>query len=161
MMMMMRKLTMGLGAIALSMLAAPANAQGIYFGGPGIGPGVGPGPGYYTLADSNDPYWRHRRAAYYNGPRWGYDSYAYVPALASLPGVYYDAPGVAVTVGPRAYYRSSPWGDRWGHRHSGYWQAASHPRIYYNAVYAQAPTHCHTVMVRRDDGSVRRVRRCH
>ena len=67
----MRKLAIGLvAATGVALAAAPASAQGVYFGaGPGgVGVGVGVGPGYY--GDSYD-----RR-----GP--GYRSNAYEPGYA-------------------------------------------------------------------------------
>jgi hypothetical protein len=147
----MRTLTLGLTITALAMFAAPANAQGIYVGTSGLG--AGPGV-YYSVADSNDPYWRHRHHAYNHDRAWGYGSYAYAPAAA--PGVYFDASGVAVTVGPRAYYRHMGWSDRWGHRQYGYWLAT--PLLHHYDNYALAD--CRTIIVRGYDGAGRRVRRC-
>jgi hypothetical protein len=48
---------------------------------------------------------------------------ATVPAAAqpAAPGFYFGAPSVAVTVGPRHYYRAARY--VWGHYHYGYFQA--------------------------------------
>ena len=73
---------------------------------------------------------------------------------ASAQGVYFGAPGVGVgvDVGPRAYrdydgprYRTYDSYDRPGHRTYGY--SVREPG-------------CRTITIRRDDGSVRRIRRC-
>ena len=63
----MRKLAVGLLAMAGAALATPAFAQGVYFGaGPG-GFGVGVGPGYYD--DGYAPRYRHR----HYGRAYAYD----------------------------------------------------------------------------------------
>src|SRR3954453_9027874 len=69
----MKKLMVGLVAAAGIALAAPALAQGVYFGaGPdGVGVGVGAGSGYY-----HDDYARRYRSDDYDRPRYrGYRSY--------------------------------------------------------------------------------------
>ena len=71
----MRKLAIGLlAATGIALAAAPASAQGVYFGaGPGgVGVGVGVGPGYHGHGYYHDDYRR--------GP--GYRSYAYEPGYA-------------------------------------------------------------------------------
>ena len=51
---------------------------------------------------------------------------ATVPAAAqpAAAGFYFGAPGVAVTVGPRPYYRAARY--VWGHYRYGYFQADPH-----------------------------------
>ena len=51
---------------------------------------------------------------------------ATVPAAAqpAAAGFYFGAPSVAVTVGPRPYYRAARY--VWGHYHYGYFQANPH-----------------------------------
>ena len=75
---------------------------------------------------------------------------------ASAQGVYFGAPGVGVgvDVGPRPYYR-----DYDGPRYRSY--DYDRPRYraygYSDRSYARG---CRTIIIRRDDGSVRRIRRC-
>jgi hypothetical protein len=67
----MRKLAFALAAAATLGMAAPASAQGIYFGaGPGgVGVGVGPTYGHY------DRDWWGRHYAYDDRHWWGGPSY--------------------------------------------------------------------------------------
>ena len=94
----MRKLMIGALALAGVAIAAPASAQGFYFGAPGVSVGVGA------------PVHRH-----YDGPV--YHSYDH----------------------DRPRYRA--------HRHRDY-----------DRSYAYGG--CRTVTIQRDDGSVKRIRRC-
>ena len=83
---------------------------------------------------------------------------ATVPAAAQPigAGFYFGAPSVAVTVGPRSYYRGARY--VWGHYYNGYFQADPH-WVAYEGSYAYGP--CRAITVSRDDGLVRRVRRCY
>lgn len=72
------------------------------------------------------------------------------PAVAQ--GIYLGGPGVGVQIGGPGYYHDGPRYrerayeyDRPGHRTYGY--AGREPG-------------CRTITIRRDDGSVRRIRRC-
>jgi hypothetical protein len=67
----MRKLFIGLTAVAGIALASPALAEGFYFGGPGVGVGVDVGPRYYRDYDAP-----RYRAYDYDRPRYR-GSYAY------------------------------------------------------------------------------------
>ena len=90
----MRKILIGLTAVAGLTLATPAWSQGVYLGGPGVGVGVDIGPRYHY------------------GPRYGYD---------------------------RPYYRAYRDDD----------------------AYRSYARGCRTVTIEREDGSVRRIRRCY
>ena len=80
-----------------------------------------------------------------------------MPAAAQpvAAGFYFGAPSVAVTVGPRPYYRGARY--VWGHYYNGYFQADPH-WVAYEGSYAYGP--CRASFVRGDDGLVRRVRGC-
>jgi hypothetical protein len=82
----------------------------------------------------------------------GLASIAAVAAVtpASAQGFYFGAPGVSVGVGAPAYReRSYDYGPRYrAHRYYG------------DDAYAYAPRGCRTITIQRDDGSVRRIRRC-
>ena len=61
----MRKLFIGLTAVAGIAIASPALAEGFYFGGPGVGVGVDVGPRYYRDYDAP-----RYRAYDYDRPRY-------------------------------------------------------------------------------------------
>ena len=68
---------------------------------------------------------------------------------ASAQGFYFGAPGVSVGVGGPVYR------DRY------YDYDRPRYRVHrYHDGYAYAPRGCRTVTIRRDDGLVRRIRRC-
>jgi hypothetical protein len=69
------------------------------------------------------------------------------PAIAQ--GVYLDTPGVGVQIGPR--YREREYRDYDGPRYRAYDEDRS---------YRYRAEGCRTIIIRRDDGSVRRIRRC-
>jgi hypothetical protein len=70
---------------------------------------------------------------------------------ASAQGFYFGAPGVSVGVGAPVYR------DRYNYDYD-----RPRYRAYrdYDDSYAYAPRGCRTVTIQRDDGSVRRIRRC-
>jgi len=70
------------------------------------------------------------------------------PAFAQ--SVYLEGPGVSVGVGNSGYYRDY---DR------GYYRDYDRPRYgtYSRRGYAEG---CRTITIERDDGSIKRVRRC-
>jgi hypothetical protein len=73
---------------------------------------------------------------------------------ASAQGVYFGAPGVSVGVGVpgpayREHYYDRPRYRVHRHYHDGYADG-----------YAYVPRGCRTITIRRDDGSIRRIRRC-
>ena len=71
---------------------------------------------------------------------------------ASAQAVYFGGPGVSVGVGaPGPVYR-----DRYYRYDRPRYRAHRH----YDDDYAYAPRGCRTITIRRDDGSVRRIRRC-
>ena len=84
----------------------------------------------------------------------GLASLAAVAAVtpAAAQGFYFGAPGVSVGVGAPVY-------------RDNYYYNYDRPRYrahrhYYDDSYAYAPRGCRTVTIQRDDGSVRRIRRC-
>jgi hypothetical protein len=70
---------------------------------------------------------------------------------ASAQGFYFGAPGVSVGVGAGPYYRDRDYYD--GPRYRTYRYRG------YDDSYAYGRG-CRTITIRRDDGSVRRIRRC-
>ena len=72
-----------------------------------------------------------------------------VATPASAEGFYFGAPGVSVGVGAPVYRD----------HHYGYDRPRYGAYRHYNS-YAYAPRGCRTVTIQRDDGSVRRIRRC-
>ena len=69
----MRKLAIGLLAVAGIAMSVPASAQGVYVGAGPVGVGVGVGPGYgYRDGYYRDGYYGHgyRSYAYDNGPSY-------------------------------------------------------------------------------------------
>lgn len=79
-------------------------------------------------------------------------SLAAVAAIASATpaaaqGIYFGAPGVEVDVGRRPYYRDY---DRPRYRAYRYRE--------WDDAYAYG--RCRTIIIHRDDGTVRRIRRC-
>jgi hypothetical protein len=69
---------------------------------------------------------------------------------ASAQGFYFGAPGVSVGVGAPVYR------DHYHH----YDRPRYRVHRYHDDSYAYAPQGCRTITIRRDDGSVRRIRRC-
>ena len=74
-------------------------------------------------------------------------------APASAQGLYFGAPGVSVGVGVPAYRDHYYDYDRPRYR-------AYRAHRYYDDGYAYASRGCRTITIRRDDGSVKRIRRC-
>ena len=90
--------TVGIGiaaAITLAATMAPANAQGLWIGAPGIGVGIGVGPTPYYGGYRGGPYWG---AGY--GYGYGYDYYSYGSRLRTYAYDSIDSYGYA----PRPRY---------------------------------------------------------
>lgn len=118
----MRKLAIGLLAASGIALAAPANAQGFWAGGPGFSVGVGFGPSYGYGGYYGDPYWGGGPYASVGWNSWDhgwnngwnrrgyryYDDYAYGPSFGYGPSVSvgFGAPayGYGYAQAPNAYY---------------------------------------------------------
>ena len=75
---------------------------------------------------------------------------AVTPASAQGLGLYFGAPGVSVGVGAPVYRE----------RHYDYDRPRYRAHRHYDDSYAYAPRGCRTITIQRDDGSVRRIRRC-
>ena len=75
---------------------------------------------------------------------------------ASAQGVYFGGPGVGVgvDVGPRPYYRDH---DSRRYRSYDYDRPAYRTYGYSQRSYDRG---CRTIIIRRDNGSVRKIRRC-
>jgi hypothetical protein len=82
----------------------------------------------------------------------GLASLAAVAAVtpASAQGFYFGAPGVSIGVGGPVYHDPYYYGPRY--RAYRYYDDGPY--------YAYAPRGCRTITIHRDDGSVRRIRRC-
>ena len=74
------------------------------------------------------------------------------PAASMAQGIGIDLPGVGVRVG-----------EPYGHRYYSDWDS---PRVYHRPawrereVYLGTNSNCRTVTIQRDDGSMKRIRRC-
>ena len=72
---------------------------------------------------------------------------------AAAQGLYFGAPGVSVGVGvPAPVYR-----EHYYHYDRPRYRVH---RYYDDDAYAYVPRGCRTITIRRDDGSMRRIRRC-
>jgi hypothetical protein len=69
---------------------------------------------------------------------------------ASAQGFYFGAPGVSVGVGGPVYHD----------RYYDYDRPRYRAYRYHDHHYAYAPRGCRTITIQRDDGSMRRIRRC-
>ena len=82
-----------LAAAGVTAVAAPASAQGFWFGGPGFGVGIGAGADYspYYASDWGGPNWGPSWSSGYGyGPGFGYRSYGY-PVSYGYPSDWYES----------------------------------------------------------------------
>jgi len=102
----MRKFVLAVLAMVGVAAAVPANAQGVWFGAPGLGVGVGVGPGYgagpgyapYYAAGWGGPTWGQTWGSYGYRPFRGYRSYGY-PASYGYSGDWYGSDVALETYG--------------------------------------------------------------
>ena len=148
--------TVGIGiaaAITLAATMAPANAQGLWIGAPGIGVGIGVGPTPYYGGYRGGPYWgagygygygydyepSYAHQGYAYEPEYSYNSYAYVP----------DDGYVAYSYGPRLRTYAYDSVDSYGYA----------PRPRYSRNYAYSPEDRATRTYSYDTRGIRRDHR--